>query len=200
MKNNSDEKNMENKQNNDQEMSPDALGLENEKELPEIENEQNERIQALLKSAEEKDKKINEYYDQILRQRAEFENYRKRVEKEKETHRLWGKEEILLKQISLYDIIAQALESVKKTKNVESFIVGLEMIFKEFGKMLVGEGITQVPVNGKYDPNIHEAVETVEDDSKDEDTIVSVIQNGYMMNERIIRPARVKIVKNKKEQ
>ncbi len=154
----------------------------------------NEEMRAQL---DEKERLATMYYDQLLRLKAEFENYRKRVEREKENHRIWGKEEILLKQISLYDIIGQALESVRTTKNTESIIVGLEMIYKEFEKMLIGEGINTIDATDVFDPHLHEAVETVEDESKVDGTIVSVFQKGYIMNDRVIRPAKVKIVKNK---
>lgn len=153
-----------------------------------------EDLKSLL---EEKERQVQNYYDQLVRLKAEFENYRKRVEKEKENHRLWGKEEVLLKQISLYDIIGQALASAKNTRNVESVIVGLDMIYKEFEKMLADEGITPISAEGTFDPMQHEAVATVEDENRRDGEILAVLQNGYMMNDRILRPAKVKIVKNK---
>lgn len=153
-------------------------------------------VSDLLKQIEEKDRSSKEYYDQLLRLKAEFENYRKRVEREKENHRLWGKEEILMKQISLYDVIVQAVDLARTTKNIESIIVGLEMIQKEFEKVLNSEGISEIDTSGNLDPYLHEVVETVVDESQQDGKIVSVLQRGYIFNERIIRPAKVKIVKN----
>ncbi|MDI6757610.1 MAG: nucleotide exchange factor GrpE [Endomicrobiia bacterium] len=154
-------------------------------------------------SAQEKSETVHaaapsDYYEQMLRLRAEFDNYRKRVEREKSAQRAWAKEEILVKQISLLDIMTQALSAAKSTRNVEGVIVGLEMIIKEFEKMLSEEGVSAVADGGVFDPTIHEAVEAVEDDSSPDGEIKEVVQKGYLMGERLIRPARVKIVKNMK--
>ncbi len=138
-----------------------------------------------------------DYYEQLLRLRADFENYRKRVEREKAAQRAWAKEEILVKQISLLDIMTQALTAAKNTRDIEGVLVGLEMIIKEFEKMLAEEGVTAVAADGSFNPAVHEAVETLEDASLPDGGIKEVMSKGYMMGERLIRPARVKIVKNK---
>lgn len=139
-----------------------------------------------------------DYYEQLLRLRADFENYRKRVDREKTAQRAWAKEEILVKQISLLDIMTQAMAAAQNTRDIEGVLVGLEMIIKEFEKMLAEEGVTAVAADGSFNPAVHEAVETVEDTSLPDGGIKEVMSKGYMMGERLIRPARVKIVKNKK--
>ncbi len=137
-----------------------------------------------------------DYYEQLLRLRADFENYRKRVERQNSAQRAWAKEEILVKQISLLDIMTQALAAAKNTRDIEGVLAGLEMIIKEFQKMLAEEGVTAVADVGAFNPLLHEAVETVEDASMPDGGIKEVMSKGYMMGERLIRPARVKIVKN----
>ena len=121
------------------------LDSEEVKEFFEIVREEKvSELEILKQSVEEKKKLAEGYYDQLLRLKAEFENYRNRTEKEKQTHRLWGKEEILLKQINLYDVLEQAYNSIKTNASTESIQKGLELIKIEFSKMLSGEGITEI--------------------------------------------------------
>ncbi|MCX5779173.1 MAG: nucleotide exchange factor GrpE [Elusimicrobia bacterium] len=150
-------------------------------------------LDILRQSLEDKKKQSDDYYDQLLRMKAEFDNYRRRTEKERSTHISWGKEEILLKQVSILDILEQALASTKTSMNVESILQGLEMITREFVRMLSSEGITEMECAGKqFDPALHEAFEQVASDQP-EGTIVAVLQKGYMMNGRVVRPARVQV-------
>ncbi|MCB4792618.1 MAG: nucleotide exchange factor GrpE [Elusimicrobia bacterium] len=154
-------------------------------------------LEILRQSVEENKKKAEDYYDQLLRLKAEFENYRNRMEKEKQTHRLWGKEEILLKQIDLLDVIEQAYESMNSNASPESIKKGLELIKIEFSKMLSSEGIKEIESLGqKFDPNFHEAIEQLETKEEEEGKILGVMQKGYMFGGRMIRPARVKVAKN----
>ncbi len=156
-------------------------------------------LEILRQSLEEKRKQADEYYDQLLRLKAEFENYRRRTEKEKQVHLEWGKEKILLKQVGLLDVLRQAVKSVETNANVESIRRGLELISLEFSKMLTGEGVEEFGEKGeKFDPNRDEAVEHVESEDE-ESTIIEVLQRGYILNGRVIRPARVRVAKHKEE-
>jgi molecular chaperone GrpE len=150
-------------------------------------------LDILKQSLEEKRKIAEDYYDQLLRLRAEFENFRRRAEREKRDNLVWGKEEVLLKQVSLLDVIEQAGESAKITSNMESIQEGLDLITKEFARMLQSEGIVEINSAGqKFDPNLHEAVEQVK--TKDQEGIIlDVVQKGYTLNGRVIRPAKVKV-------
>ncbi|MBN1822906.1 MAG: nucleotide exchange factor GrpE [Endomicrobiales bacterium] len=152
-------------------------------------------LEILKQSLDEKKKQAGDYYDQLLRLRAEFDNFRKRTERDKKNHLAWGKEEILLKQVSLLDVIEQAA-SIKLTENnAKSIQQGLELIKQEFVKMLSSEGIVEIEcLGGKFDPNLHEAIEQVESEDEEE-TVKEVFQKGYMLNNRVIRPAKVKVSK-----
>ncbi|HBU68888.1 MAG TPA: nucleotide exchange factor GrpE [Elusimicrobia bacterium] len=154
-------------------------------------------LEILNQSLEQKRRQSDDYYDQLLRLKAEFDNYRKRSEVEKRNHKLWGKEEILLKQIGLLDVLAQALSSAKISQNIDSLIKGLELVCKEFERVLAEEGLTEVEALGKkFDPTLHEALEQVESEEQ-EGNIVEVLQKGYRLQERLIRPSRVKVAKPK---
>ncbi|MBN1622358.1 MAG: nucleotide exchange factor GrpE [Endomicrobiales bacterium] len=164
-----------------------------------LRNQKVSELDILKQSLEEKKKQAEEYYDQLLRLKAEFENYRQRTEKEKQTHRLWGKEEILLKQIMLLDVIEQAYKSIENNASPESILKGLELIKIEFAKMLTSEGVKEIESLGeKFDPNLHEAVEQIGSE-EEEGKVLEVLQKGYIFNKRLIRPAKVKVSKGKNE-
>lgn len=156
-------------------------------------------LDILKQSLEEKKSLAEDYYDQLLRLQAEFDNYRKRVDKEKKEHLNWGKEKILLKQIGLMDMLEHASQSIKGTTNIEKVLEGIELIKKEFAKMISSEGIEEISsTDMKFDPNLHEAIEHVES-PKEEGTVIEILQKGYKLNGRVIRPARVRVAKNNKE-
>lgn len=165
--------------------------------LESVRDEKISELEILSQSLEENKKKAADYYDQLLRLKAEFENYRERMEKEKKSQRLWGKEEILIKQIDLLDVIEQAYASINKNASPEVIKKGLELIKLEFSKMLSSEGVKEMDSAGqKFDPNIHEAIEQLETKEEEDGKILEVMQKGYMFNGRMIRPARVKVAKN----
>jgi len=159
----------------------------------EARDEKLSELEILKQSFDEKKKQAEEYYDQLLRLKADFENYRRRSEKEKKDYLDWGKEKILLKQIYIDDVLQQALKSAKAGGKAEDIIIGLDMISKEFAKMLKEEGVEEVKCE-KFDPNMCEAIEQAE--SEDEDgKVLEVYQKGYKMNGKLIRAAKVKVAK-----
>jgi molecular chaperone GrpE len=154
-------------------------------------------LEILQQSLEEKKKQADEYYDQLLRLKADFENFRRRTERDKQAHLQWGKEEILLKQIGLLDVLEHALQSARTSTNIESIQKGLELIRQEFAKMIYSEGIAEIESQGKkFDPSVHDAIEQVESDQP-EGTVLETVQKGYQLNGRLIRPAKVKVSKKK---
>ncbi|MDR1784477.1 MAG: nucleotide exchange factor GrpE [Endomicrobium sp.] len=163
----------------------------------EARNEKISELEILKQSVEEKNKQAQNFYDQLLRLRADFENYRKRSEKEKKDYLEWGKEKILLKQINVYDVFQQALQSIRAGGNMESIMLGLEMINKEFSKMLKEEGVEEIKCE-KFDPTVCEALDHVESEEED-GKILEVYQKGYRLNERLMRTLKVKVAKNIKK-
>lgn len=151
--------------------------------------------------------KENEYYDQLLRLKAEFENYRKRVEKEKPELIKWGKAEVFLELLPLYDLLVKAHSHIKNVetgeeklnkKEVKEIIAGLEMIFKQFSKVFKSEGIREIEVLGKeYDPMACEVLGVVEGDAGDDGKVVEELEKGYYFEDKILRTCKVKIAKKK---
>jgi molecular chaperone GrpE len=159
-------------------------------EKKECENEKNN----ILLELDEYKKKAEDYYDQLLRLKAEFENYRKRVEKEKIELVKWGKYDFMQSILPLYEMMNMAKKHIENSSSHKDIKYGLDMIFAEFDKVFKNHGLTEIDVfNKKYDPMLCEIVATVDGD--DEGKVVEVISPGYMVDGRILRPAKVKVIK-----
>lgn len=151
-------------------------------------------LSILQQSVEEQKAKAAEYYDQLLRLKAEFENYRKRVEKEKVEARQWGKQEVLMPLLSLVDVFEQALTQAEHAKDIKQVTEGLGYLHKSFSSFLKSEGLTVLEMAGKaYDPHQAEAVEQIEVEAEQVGQVLSEVQRGYSFQGRVIRPARVRV-------
>jgi molecular chaperone GrpE len=148
----------------------------------------------LQQSLQEQKAKAADYYDQLLRLKAEFDNYRKRVEKEKTEARTWGKQDVMMPLLSLVDVFEQAMAQAEGAKDAKQLAVGLEFLHKNFSNFLKSEGLAALEVVGKaFDPHLAEAVEQVEVDDGQVGQVLSEIQKGYKFQGRVIRPARVRV-------
>ncbi|MBI4678828.1 MAG: nucleotide exchange factor GrpE [Elusimicrobia bacterium] len=135
-----------------------------------------------------------DYYDQLLRLKAEFENYRKRVDREKPECIKWGRAEVLLRLLPIYDMLLKAHEEVQSSHTDTPLAKGMEGIFKEFEKIFKEEGVAPMEPEGKpYDAMLHEVLGSVEDDGVEEGIVVDVVQAGFTLNGRALRPAKVRI-------
>ena len=148
--------------------------------------------------------KEQDYYAQLVQLKADFENYRKRMEKERPSLINWGKSEAILKFLPLYDMLLSAHQHVGKlqegaeAKQVEDVIKGLEMIFKEFSKVFEEEGIRPMePVGKPYDPMATEILGVVDGDDTNDGLVTEELQKGFYYGDKVLRPARVKIAKKK---
>src|SRR5258708_3979004 len=94
----------------------------------------------LQQSVEDQKTKAADYYDQLLRLKAEFDNYRKRVEKEKIEARNWGKQDVIMPLLSLVDVFEQAMAQVQSAQDVKQVTVGMEFLHKDFSSFLKSEG------------------------------------------------------------
>jgi len=158
-------------------------------------------LDILKQSLEEKQKQADEYKAEYLRSVAEYQTLRNRTEKEKGEYINYGKAKILEKQISIFDVFEQAMISVRAGQDLKSIKVGLEMIYSEFAKMLKEEGVEKIEcLNKPFDHNVCEALDQVETDETEEGTVLAVYQNGYKLNGKLLRPARVKVAKKKTEE
>lgn len=160
---------------------------------PETENKLAE-LSILQEGLEEAKKKSADYYDQLLRLSAEFDNYRRRMEKEKLDARGWGKQEVLAPLVGLVDIFEQALQGSQQAKDVKNVLQGLEFLHKNFLGFLKNEGLEALDVTGKaFDPHTAEAVEQEEVEEDQVGQVLEEIQKGYRFQGRILRPSRVRV-------
>lgn len=142
------------------------------------------------------------YLNSLLRTRADFENYKKRNERENERYRTYAMEGILKKLVSHNDDLVRALNLLEILENAEGIKKGFEIIVKNFKKILSEEGVEIMNSEGeKFDPYKHEVVMVEEErDDLPENTIIEDLEKGYYFNNKVLRPAKVKISKKSKLQ
>ena len=161
------------------------------------EQEEKESIKELEEKIEALEKEKNELFDKLLRLHAEFENFKKRTQKELERFKELANESIIKEILLVVDNFERALESVEKDKNVDSFIEGVKLIYKQLKETLKRFGVEEIEAEGKeFDPMVHEAIMQVEDEEKD-NIVVQEVQKGYKLKGKLIRPSKVIVSKKK---
>ena len=141
-----------------------------------------------------KDQKIEELEDRLKRNLAEFDNFRKRTEKEKSAMFDMGAKSILEKLLPVIDNFERAFSTVPEDPEAAQYAKGMEMIYRQLLKNLADAGVTPMDCLGKpFDPNYHNAVMHVEDEEAGENTIVEVFQKGYMYRDTVLRFSMVKV-------
>ena len=162
-----------------------AEAPEEPKEEVTLAKEELEKLQAAVQEKEER----------ALRLQADFETFRRRTAKEKEELSAVVTQGILKDMLPLLDNFERAMAA--EAKDIDSFKQGVEMIFKQFGEVLVKNGLEHIEVEGqKFDPNFHQAVMRVENPELEDETIAQELQKGYMVKGRVIRPSMVQVVAN----
>ena len=141
-----------------------------------------------------KDQKIEELEDRLKRNLAEFDNFRKRTEKEKSAMFDMGAKTILEKLLPVIDNFERAFSTVPEDPEAAQYAKGMEMIYRQLLKNLEDAGATPIDCKGKpFDPNYHNAVMHVEDESLGENVIVEEFQKGYMYKDSVLRYSMVKV-------
>lgn len=136
--------------------------------------------------------------DQCLREHAEFENARKRMEKDKIEFLKYANDRLMLEFLPILDSLEIAEKHIGEAKDFKAVQEGVNMIQVQIQKFLKDIGVERVKTVGeKFDPHLHEAMETEESQDKDDGLIVAELKPGYSFNGRLLRPAVVKIVKKK---
>jgi molecular chaperone GrpE len=157
----------------------------------EVEEQVSAEIDALKKQLEEAESKVSEYKDSWMRSQAEFQNYRKRIERDNDILRSNMKGDIVKKILPVLDDLERALQNRSAE---ESWANGIELIVRKFQSVLEGEGIKKIEAEGaEFDPNFHEAISNEPNDEVESGHVIAVVQNGYMLGERVIRPALVRV-------
>ena len=165
------------------------------------ENKKEEKIITLKESEysqlKEASDKAREYWDRILRMQADLDNTRKRLEREKQDFIKFANEGIILELLNILDDLERAVGLAEsKHQDLPAFLKGVEMILAHLYEMLKEYGVRPIETQGKiFDPHYHEAMMQAEDKDLPEHTIVEELQKGYLLNDRVIRTAKVKVSK-----
>lgn len=141
--------------------------------------------------------KAEEYRDKSLRLQADFENIRKRLQREKEEFLKFANEGLILELLNILDDLERAVNLTEaRHQDLPSFLKGVEMILAHLYEMLKKNGVKSIEAKGKlFDPHLHEALTQVEDKEQPENTVIEELQKGYLLNDRVIRTAKVKVSK-----
>tara|TARA_B100000427_G_C15285085_1_gene497168 strand:+ start:36 stop:614 length:579 start_codon:yes stop_codon:yes gene_type:complete len=175
-----------------------------EETSPSNKNEKESQVKEEEKLTTEEELKITQ--EKLLRTMAEMENQRRRFEKEKQEAFEFGGFNFASESLSLIDNIDRAVtsfkndESLKNNKDLNKIIDGIEIVKKDLVSIFKKNGIEPIEcMNKKFDPNFHQAMLEVENNTKEPGTVVQEIQRGYMMKDRLLRPALVGVAKKREE-
>ena len=179
------------------------MSEDNEKKVKKKENFQSETSDNKLDDTS-LEKKLKETEDKLLRSLAEIENQRRRFEKEIKDAFEFGSVNFARESLAILDNLARAKNAIKtdevlKTnRDLDKFLGNISIIEKDLIYIFEKNGIKKIDVNGKkFDPNFHQAMAEIEDDNSEIGTIIQEIQPGYMLRERLLRPALVGVAKKK---
>lgn len=163
--------------------------------IPDTEGKE-ENLMVKLQDAE---KRAAENYDKYLRAVAELDNYRKRSAREKEEAIRYGNETLLKDFLPLVDNVERALEHACNSVDFNAFREGLKMLQGQLLSCLQKHGVETIEAKGKeFDPHIHEAMLQVESDEHEDSKVVGEFEKGYLLNGRLLRPAKVSVCRRTK--
>ncbi len=172
-------------------------GIEKEEEPSAPETEVDLLKERLTKSEEQ----VKELEDRLLRLAAEFDNYRKRTNKEFSYLVKNANEKLILQLLDTLDNFQRALDSAKTSNDYENFHKGVELIYTHMKDILTKEGLKEIEALGKpFDPNFHEAVTQAESDKYKEGIVMEEISKGYLLNDRLLRASKVVVSKGKSKE
>ena len=159
-----------------------------------VEEPTKEKPKKSKKKKDERDEKIEELSDKLLRQMAEFDNFRKRTEKENSAMYEIGAKDIIEKLLPVVDNFERGFTTVAEEDKEDAFVTGMEMVYKQLMTMLEGVGVKPIEAVGQeFNPDLHNAVMHVEDETVGENIIVEEFQKGYTYRDSVVRYSMVKV-------
>ena len=155
-----------------------------EKTAEELLQEKVDKLEEELKQSE----------DKYLRLYAEFENFKRRKNKEIETNNVYKSQKVITEILPSLDSLERALQVESDNEEIKSLLKGVEMVYEGLLNVLKSEGVELIETeNAQFDPNYHHAVMQEEDSEKESGAILDTFQKGYKLKDRVIRPAMVKV-------
>ena len=156
--------------------------------------EKSDAMEELQKKLDEAEAKAGEYLQMAQRLQADFDNFRKRTQRENEEFKAFATAGLISELLTIEDDLDRALDSAKEEND---FVIGVRGIRQNLMKVLESKGLTEIPTDGKFDPNCHEAL-CVEEADTDGD-IAEVFQKGYRLGNKVLRYSKVKVTKKRSE-
>ncbi len=156
------------------------------------------RIRELEEAVAKKEEELKESNDKQLRVLAEFDNYRKRVNRERQDIARYGCENLIKNLIPILDNFQRAMEAAGENQDFQNFITGIKMIQGSLFAALQKEGLQPIrALKEKFDPHLHDVMMQVETDDEAEGTVVEEMLTGYKLHDKVIRHSMVKVSKKK---
>ncbi|MCZ2128485.1 MAG: nucleotide exchange factor GrpE [Anaerolineales bacterium] len=147
--------------------------------------------EALIQQLKDSEAQVAEYKDGWARSQADFQNYRKRIERDNDLFKSATRGDIIKKVLPVLDDLERALQNRPAD---DAWADGVELVARKFLNILELEGVTQIQAKGaEFDPNLHEAVSHEPSDEVESGHVIEALQNGYMLDGRLIRPALVRV-------
>jgi molecular chaperone GrpE len=168
--------------------------IEVEEESPTIEEFELDEIDTLREEIDLLQQQSNEYLDGWQRERAEFANYKKRKDRESQQLRDSITGNVTRKYLEIVDDLERALQNRPEDGEGASWAEGIDLVYRKFLTALEAEGVVPMQVAGvQFDPNLHEAISQEPSEEFESGQVVEVLRSGYMIGERVLRPASVRI-------
>ncbi len=159
--------------------------------MPNGDGQPSDEREALIQQLKDAESKAIEYKDGWARSQADFQNFRKRVERDNEAFKASTKGDILKKVLPVLDDLERAMQN-RAADN--SWASGIELVVRKFQNILDMEGVKRIEAKGAaFDPNFHEAISHEPSAEVESGHVIDVVQNGYVIGERVIRPALVRV-------
>ena len=160
--------------------------------------EDNEKLEDVLPGTDPESQlkaERDELYDRLLRKQAEFDNYKKRVERERSEYVQFASAELMRELLNAMDSFDLAIHNASSDSGAnDNMLRGLDLIYKQFQDTLARFGLKPIEAKGQtFDPNLHQAVTTIPTDDVAENTVVDELRKGYMLNGRLLRPVMVSV-------
>ena len=181
----------------EQEETDDEVSSEETKESeeePEEEPEDSKKPRKFGRKKDKRDEQIAELQDKVTRQMAEFDNFRKRSEKEKAAMYSMGARDVLEKMLEVLDNFERGFDAVEEDDQDDAFVQGMQMVYKQMLEALEKRGVKPIEAVGQpFDPNYHNAVMHEDNEEAGENEVVAEFQKGYMYHDDVIRHSMVKV-------
>ncbi|GEL78330.1 nucleotide exchange factor GrpE [Tenuibacillus multivorans] len=186
-----DEKTMNQENDQQEQVDNDSIKEQEGKETNEEDYNQNSELNEQLEKLESEKQELQ---DKLLRTQADFDNFRRRTQMEKESDLKYKSQELVTEILPALDNFERALQTEVHGEGAQGFVDGVKMVYDQLHQALEKAGVEEIQAeNEQFDPNVHQAVMQVQEEGYDSNQIVNVLQKGYKLKDRVIRPAMVQV-------